>query len=117
MYFSVASSESRDIYLLGHGLDGSRSRLLEEFRKDSRTVLFGAFSFWEGIDIPGEALSCVIIVKLPFMSPAVPVIAARLEDLANREKDGFRLLSLPQACWSYKKGESKSAVISSSLGI
>ncbi|MGI6493118.1 MAG: DEAD/DEAH box helicase family protein [Peptococcaceae bacterium] len=96
--------ESRDIYLLGHGLDGSRSRLLEEFRKDSRTVLFGAFSFWEGIDIPGEALSCVIIVKLPFMSPAVPVIAARLEDLANREKDGFRLLSLPQAVIRFKQG-------------
>jgi len=96
--------ESIGICLLGHGLDGSRSRLLEEFKKDSRTVLFGAFSFWEGVDIPGDALSCVIIVKLPFMSPAVPVIAARLEDLANREKDGFRLLSLPQAVIRFKQG-------------
>ncbi|MDD4239054.1 MAG: helicase C-terminal domain-containing protein [Desulfotomaculaceae bacterium] len=96
--------ETLDVCLLGHGLDGSRSRLLEEFRKDGRTVLFGAFSFWEGVDVPGEALTCVVIVKLPFMSPSVPVIEARLEDLARRERDGFRLLSVPQAVIRFKQG-------------
>lgn len=96
--------ESIDICLLGHGIDGSRTRLLEEFKKDERTVLFGASSFWEGVDVPGDALTCVVIVKLPFMSPAVPVVEARLEDLARRAKDGFRLLSVPQAVIRLKQG-------------
>lgn len=96
--------EKIDICLLGHGIDGSRTRLLDEFKKDGRTVLFGASSFWEGVDVPGDALTCVVIVKLPFMSPAVPVVEARLEDLARREKDGFRLLSVPQAVIRLKQG-------------
>ncbi len=77
---------------------------MEEFKKDGRTVLFGASSFWEGVDVPGDALTCVVIVKLPFMSPAVPVVEARLEDLARREKDGFRSLSVPQAVIRLKQG-------------
>lgn len=96
--------ETIGVCLLGHGLDGSRSRILEEFKQDSRTVLFGAFSFWEGVDIPGDALTCVVIVKLPFMSPSVPVIEARLEDLARQNRDGFRLLSVPQAVIRFKQG-------------
>ncbi|HEX3012168.1 MAG TPA: helicase C-terminal domain-containing protein, partial [Syntrophomonadaceae bacterium] len=96
--------ETLDVCLLGHGLDGSRSRILEEFKKDGRTVLFGAFSFWEGVDVPGDALTCVVIVKLPFMSPSVPVIEARLEDLARQERDGFRMLSVPQAVIRFKQG-------------
>ncbi len=96
--------ETLGVCLLGHGLDGSRSRILEEFKQDSRTVLFGAFSFWEGVDVPGEALTCVVIVKLPFMSPSVPIIEARLEDLARKERDGFRLLSVPQAVIRFKQG-------------
>ncbi|TEB09891.1 helicase C-terminal domain-containing protein [Pelotomaculum propionicicum] len=96
--------ENIDICLLGHGIDGSRTRLLDEFKKDGRTVLFGASSFWEGVDVPGDALACVVIVKLPFMSPSVPVIEARLEDLARRAKDGFRALSVPQAVIRLKQG-------------
>ncbi len=96
--------EVADICLLGHGLDGSRTRILEEFKTTQRTVLFGASSFWEGVDVPGEALSCVVMVKLPFMSPSVPVLEARLEDLARRERDGFRSLSVPQAVIRFKQG-------------
>lgn len=96
--------ETLDICLLGHGIDGSRSRILEEFKTTGRTVLFGASSFWEGVDVQGEALTCVVMVKLPFMSPAVPVIEARLEDLARRDKDGFRALSVPQAVIRFKQG-------------
>ncbi|MFX4260670.1 helicase C-terminal domain-containing protein [Pelotomaculum propionicicum] len=96
--------EIHDICLLGHGIDGSRSRLLEEFRGEGRTALFGSLSFWEGIDVPGDALACVIIVKLPFASPSVPVIEARLEDLASQGKDGFKLLSVPQAVIRFKQG-------------
>lgn len=96
--------EIHDICLLGHGIDGSRSRLLEEFKGDGKTALFGSLSFWEGIDVPGDALTCVIIVKLPFASPSVPVIEARLEELASRGKDGFKLLSVPQAVIRFKQG-------------
>jgi ATP-dependent DNA helicase DinG len=96
--------EEADIFLLGHGLDGSRARILEEFKTTKRTVLFGSSSFWEGVDVPGEALSCVIMVKLPFMSPSVPVIEARLEDLARRERNGFRVFSVPQAVIRFKQG-------------
>jgi ATP-dependent DNA helicase DinG len=96
--------ENHDICLLGHGIDGSRTRLLEEFKGNNRTALFGSLSFWEGIDVPGDALTCVIIVKLPFSSPSVPVIEARLEDLARQGKDGFRTLSVPQAVIRFKQG-------------
>lgn len=96
--------EDIDICLLGHGIDGSRSRLLEEFKTTGRTVLFGASSFWEGVDVPGEALSCVVLVKLPFQSPSEPVLEARLEDLTRRDKDGFRLLSVPKAVIRFKQG-------------
>ncbi|MDD4169775.1 MAG: helicase C-terminal domain-containing protein [Desulfotomaculaceae bacterium] len=96
--------ENMDICLLGHGIDGSRSRILEEFRMTERSVLFGASSFWEGVDVPGEALTCVVMVKLPFWSPKVPVVEARLEDLARRNRDGFRALSVPQAVIRFKQG-------------
>lgn len=96
--------EIHDICLLGHGIDGSRSRLLEEFKGDGKTALFGSLSFWEGIDVPGDALTCVIIVKLPFASPSVPIIEARLEELSSRGKDGFKLLSVPQAVIRFKQG-------------
>jgi ATP-dependent DNA helicase DinG len=98
------SLESQDICLLGHGIDGSRTRLLEEFKSNNRTALFGSLSFWEGIDVPGDALTCVIIVKLPFSAPSVPIIEARLEDLARQGKDGFRTLSIPQAVIRFKQG-------------
>jgi len=96
--------ENMDIYLLGHGIDGSRTRILEEFRSSERAVLFGASSFWEGVDVPGEALTCVVMVKLPFLSPKVPVIEARLEDLARKERDGFKTFSVPQAVIRFKQG-------------
>lgn len=96
--------EQMQIDLLGHGIDGGRARLLESFRVGERTVLFGAFSFWEGIDIPGEALSCLIIVKLPFQPPNHPVTLARRELLKSRGKSDFKLLALPQAVLRFKQG-------------
>ena len=96
--------EALDICLLGHGIDGSRTRIMEEFKSNSRTVLFGASSFWEGVDLPGNALTCVIMVKLPFQSPAVPIMEARLEYLSRQNRDGFRVLSVPQAVIRFKQG-------------
>lgn len=98
------SLEAEGMLLLGHGIDGSRSRLVQEFRATAQAVLLGAASFWEGVDIPGEALSLVIIVKLPFAPPGDPVTEARLEALARRHLNGFARLSVPQAVIRFKQG-------------
>ncbi|WP_308387864.1 ATP-dependent DNA helicase [Acidithiobacillus sp. AMEEHan] len=74
-----------------------RSRLLERFRAAGDAVLLGAASFWEGIDVQGEALSTVIIDKLPFASPGDPVLQARMQRIRERGGDPFRDLQIPQA--------------------
>lgn len=96
--------EEHDICLLGHNIDGGRSRLVEEFSTTPRTVLLGASSFWEGIDIPGAALTNLIMVKLPFFPPNTPITEARLDILASQGLDGFKNLSLPQAVIRFKQG-------------
>ena len=96
--------EEHDICLLGHNIDGGRSRLVEEFSTTPRAVLLGTSSFWEGVDIPGPALTNLIIVKLPFWPPNTPVNEARLEMLAGQGQDGFKNLSLPQAVIRFKQG-------------
>ncbi|MFZ5632214.1 MAG: ATP-dependent DNA helicase [Bacillota bacterium] len=96
--------EEEGICVLGHNLDGNRLRLVEEFKSSKKAVLMGAASFWEGIDIPGEALTCVIIVKLPFPSPSVPVIGARIEDLEMSGRSSFYDYYLPLAVIRFKQG-------------
>ena len=96
--------EASGICLLGHNIDGSRSKLVEEFRSSERTVLFGASSFWEGVDIPGDSLKCVIIVKLPFWAPNIPTVEARLEDLDLQSNNSFKGFSVPQAIIRFKQG-------------
>jgi ATP-dependent DNA helicase DinG len=96
--------ESEGLILLGQGLDGSRGRLVEEFKTASSSVLFGSASFWEGVDIPGDGLTSVILVKLPFMPPDDPVMQARIEDLEKRGLSSFAHLSLPQAIIRFKQG-------------
>ncbi len=94
----------KKIRLLAHGLSGNRQQILEEFRNTERCCLMGANSFWEGVDVIGESLSLVIIVKLPFWPPAMPTTAARLENMAKAGRDGFREYSLPQAIIRFKQG-------------
>ncbi len=96
--------EREDISLLAQGIDGSRSRLLEDLRAAERTVVLGAASFWEGVDVPGPGLSCVVIVRLPFRSPGQPVVAARMEDLERRGLSAFERLTLPDAIIRFKQG-------------
>ncbi|MCL6477794.1 MAG: DNA polymerase III subunit epsilon [Peptococcaceae bacterium] len=96
--------EEEDICTLGHNLDGNRLRLVEEFKTLKKAVLMGAASFWEGIDIPGEALTSVIIVKLPFPSPSVPVIRARIEDLEKSGRNSFYDYCLPLSVIRFKQG-------------
>ena len=81
-----------------------RERLLELFRSGPRTVLFGTDSFWEGVDVRGEALSCVILPKLPFRVPSEPVQVARAEKVEARGGDAFRELSVPQAVLKFRQG-------------
>jgi ATP-dependent DNA helicase DinG len=83
---------------------GSRSELLARFRQLGNAVLLGAQSFWEGVDVRGEALSVVVIDKLPFAPPDDPVLAARIEAVRARSGNAFTELQLPQAVLSLKQG-------------
>jgi ATP-dependent DNA helicase DinG len=83
---------------------GSRSELLARFRALGNAVLLGAQSFWEGVDVRGEALSVVVIDKLPFAPPDDPVLAARIEAIRARGGNAFTELQLPQAVLSLKQG-------------
>jgi ATP-dependent DNA helicase DinG len=92
-----------DFPLLVQGT-GSRSELLERFRRLGNAVLLGSQSFWEGVDVRGEALSVVVIDKLPFAPPDDPVLAARIDGLKAREGNPFIELQLPQAVLQLKQG-------------
>jgi DNA polymerase-3 subunit epsilon/ATP-dependent DNA helicase DinG len=92
--------EDQGIAVLGQGLDGSRRSLLERFKEYPRTVLLGTTSFWEGVDVVGDALSVLAIAKLPFSVPTDPVFAARSEGL----KDAFNEYAVPQSILRFKQG-------------
>ena len=83
---------------------GSRSQLLSRFRALGNAVLLGSQSFWEGVDVRGEALSLVVIDKLPFAPPDDPVLAARIEDIRSQGGNPFNDLQLPQAVLQLKQG-------------
>jgi ATP-dependent DNA helicase DinG len=84
--------------------EGSRSELLERFRRLGNAVLVASQSFWEGVDVRGEALSLVVIDKLPFAPPDDPVLAARIDYLAKQGKNPFMEYQLPHAAISLKQG-------------
>jgi predicted DnaQ family exonuclease/DinG family helicase len=89
-----------DILILGQGLDGQRRHVLQAFQESERALLMGTASFWEGIDVPGDKLSCVVLVRLPFPVPTEPVFAARAEQVS----DSFTLYALPLAALRLKQG-------------
>ena len=82
----------------------SRSRLLEEFRRKKNAVLFATSSFWQGIDVPGEALSCVIIDKLPFQVPSDPLVQARIRQIEDEGGNAFADYQVPSAILRLKQG-------------
>jgi ATP-dependent DNA helicase DinG len=84
--------------------DTSKTALLERFRVTPHAVLFATSSFWQGVDVRGDALSCVIIEKLPFAVPTDPVVAARLRFLDDQGASSFYAYSVPQAIISLKQG-------------
>jgi ATP-dependent DNA helicase DinG len=81
-----------------------RSVMLDKFKDDVDSVLFGTDSFWQGVDVPGEALSNVIITRLPFAVPDHPLIEARVEAIEARGCDSFREFSLPEAILKFRQG-------------
>ncbi|UFJ42743.1 ATP-dependent DNA helicase DinG [Brevibacillus humidisoli] len=91
--------------LLGHGIDSNnRSKLVRKFQRQQKSVLLGTSSFWEGVDIPGDVLSCVIIVRLPFQPPNQPLLEGRSEKAKEEKKNPFLSLSLPHAVIRFKQG-------------
>ncbi len=82
----------------------SRSRLLEQFRRKPHAVLFATSSFWQGIDVKGEALSCVIIDKLPFQVPSDPLVAARMREIEQEGGNPFSDYQVPAAILRLKQG-------------
>lgn len=84
--------------------DDDNAKLLEAFKKENESVLFATDSFWQGVDIPGESLSQVIIVKLPFTVPNDPVFVARSEAIEKRGGSSFMELSVPEAVIKFRQG-------------
>jgi predicted DnaQ family exonuclease/DinG family helicase len=92
--------EEQEIVVLAQGIDGSRRNLLQRFKEFPRTVLLGTSSFWEGVDVVGDALSVLAITKLPFAVPDDPIFAARSEQFA----DAFNEYSVPLTILKFKQG-------------
>ena len=95
---------AQSIKVLAHNISGSPNHLLERLKKEKSCCILGASSFWEGIDVIGEALSLVVIVRLPFWPPDSPIMASRLERLETMGRNSFREYSLPQAIIRFKQG-------------
>jgi len=95
--------EQLDYPLLVQG-QGSRSNMLEHFRNMGNAVLIGSQSFWEGVDVRGEALSLVVIDKLPFAPPDDPVLSARIEKINKEGRNAFMEYQLPRAIINLKQG-------------
>ncbi len=94
----------RNIALFSQSDGLPRSKMVEAFKSDVNSVIFGADSFWQGVDVPGEALSNVIIVRLPFSVPSHPLLEARLEDIRKRGGNPFLEYQVPEAVIKLKQG-------------
>ncbi|WP_127588209.1 ATP-dependent DNA helicase DinG [Paenibacillus koleovorans] len=97
--------KANGIHVLGQGIDSSnRSKLTRLFQDHEACVLLGTSSFWEGVDIPGDALTCLAIVRLPFQPPNHPMAEAKSDHLKKQRQNPFTALSVPQAVIRFKQG-------------
>ena len=94
----------RNIALFAQSDGMPRSKMVEAFKADVNSVIFGADTFWQGVDVPGEALSNVIITRLPFSVPSHPLLEARLEDIRRRGGSPFVEYQVPEAVIKLKQG-------------
>ena len=92
------------VVVLAQGVSGPRTTLLDRFRRTDATVLLGTDSFWEGVDVPGEALEVVILVKLPFAVPSEPLVQARVERMEEAGRNSFLEYQVPEAVIRFRQG-------------
>lgn len=109
--------DDMDTYTLFKQGDKPRYQLLEEFKASKNPVLFGTATFWQGVDVPGKALKCVIITKLPFAVPSDPIIEARMELLKSQNKNPFMDYQVPQAITLLRQGFGRLIRIATDTGI
>ena len=96
--------ERENIVVLGQGIDGAPHQLLRTFRRVVESVLLGTQSFWEGVDVPGESLSCLTLTKLPFAVYTDPIVKARCEAIEAKGHSSFFNYSVPTAVIRFKQG-------------
>ncbi len=99
----VLKEELGDFNILKQG-DAPRYKLLERFKKKDKSVLLGTSTFWQGVDVPGRALECVIITKLPFAVPDEPIIEAKMELIRDEGRNPFIEYQIPQAIIMLRQG-------------
>lgn len=108
--------ETIDIPILVQG-ESTKSSLLDDFKQIKASALFATGSFWEGVDVKGDALLCVLIDKLPFASPDDPLLQARIKDCKNKGGNAFASIQIPQAVITLKQGAGRLIRDSSDRGV
>ncbi len=104
-YPAIKSALARSgIRVMAQGVDGERARLIARFSRETSSVLLGTQSFWEGVDVPGESLSCLIVAKLPFRVHTDPLVSARCEALKRKGRNDFTDYMVPDAVIRLKQG-------------
>jgi len=96
--------DNERILLLAQGKSGSRTSIINQFRDNRDSILFGTDSFWEGVDVPGDALEILFIPKLPFDVPSEPVIAARMDEIKKYGGNPFFEYAVPEAIIKFRQG-------------